>query len=92
MALAAEVSRRHGGLRSPLFPDRTRRDDLDLDAIFGCRELRLDRSRARASVPAPTHSSHTAFIAAKSPMSGRKIVADRIFVLSEPCFRRAANR
>ena len=39
------------------------------------------RSRAPASGPRTTHASHTAFIAAKSAMSGRKIVADRMLRL-----------
>ena len=64
--LGGGVLRRHG---DPSGPARARRDDLDLDAILGSGELRLD-GRAGGRLPRHDPLSHTAFIAAKSPMSG----------------------
>src|SRR3981189_318476 len=47
--------------------------------------LRRACTVARAGVrPGTTQASHTAFMAAKSPMSASQITADRIFVLSLP--------
>ncbi len=47
---------------------------------------------ARAGVdPGTTHFSHATFMPAKSAMSGRKICAERIFVLSLPTCARSLS-